>query len=128
MTFLRWIYSGILFSLLLVFVGMFGNGTFSVGQASAEDEAKEFSANIKQMEKRFSLATFDLKRKSHLLRKLRMDYFIEQAKQADIRGLDHKRDNLIERADNVLNHHLNQYAQQAVNIVDERNAQPALSE
>lgn len=109
MSFLRWIYSGLVVSILLVIVGVFGNGMFSVGQASAEDKEHSYSQDIKSFEQRYALAEFDLKRKSHLLRKMRMDYFIAEAKQADIRGWESKRERLLERADNVLSHHLSQY-------------------
>jgi len=109
MTFLRWIYSGLIVSLLLVIAGIVGNGTFSVGQVSAEDKARAYSQDIKRFEHRYSLAKFDLKRKSHLLRKMRMEHFITQAKQADIRGWESKRERFLERADNVLRHHLSQY-------------------
>jgi hypothetical protein len=114
MTFLRWIYSGLIVSLLLVIAGIVGNGTFSVGQVSAEDKARAYSQDIKSFEHRYSLAKFDLKRKSHLLRKMRMDHFIAEAKQADIRNWDTKRERLLERAENVLSHHLTQYAYQDV--------------
>jgi hypothetical protein len=110
MTFLRWIYSGLVVSILLVIVGIFGNGMFSVGQVSAEDKAHSYSQDIKGFEQRYSLAKFDLKRKSHLLRKMRLEHFIAQAKQADIRGWESKRERFLERADNVLRHHLSQYA------------------
>ena len=112
MTFLRWIYSGLVVSILLVIVGIFGNGMFSVGQVSAEDKAHSYSQDIKRFEQRYSLAKFDLKRKSHLLRKMRMEHFIAQAKQADIRGWESKRERFLERADNVLKHHLAQYITQ----------------
>ena len=110
MTFLRWIYSGLVVSILLVIVGIFGNGMFSVGQVSAEDKAHSYSQDIKGFEQRYSLAKFYLKRKSHLLRKMRLEHFIAQAKQADIRGWESKRERFLERADNVLRHHLSQYA------------------
>lgn len=109
MTFLRWIYSGLVVSILLVIVGIFGNGMFSVGQVSAEDKAHSYSQDIKRLEQRYSLAKFDLKRKSHLLRKMRMEHFIAQAKQADIRSWESKRERFLERANNVLRHHLSQY-------------------
>ena len=65
---------------------------------------------IQKVERRFSLVEFDLKNKAHLLRKTRLDFYIAQAKQADLRGWKFKRDDFVERADNILSHHLMQYA------------------
>ena len=110
MNFLKWIYSGIVVSALIVVVGVLGQGKLSVGQATADDVERPVHADIRNVERRFSLVDFDLKKKAHLLRKTRLDFYISQAKQADLRGWKFKRDEFVERADNILSHHLSQYA------------------
>ena len=113
MSFLRWFFSGIVVSLLIVLVGVFGNGDTFVSRATAEDTAKPYHGNITKIEKTYTRVEFDLSKKTHLLRKSRMDYYIAQAKQADKRGWDYKRDQMLERVENMLAHHLTQYAQES---------------
>ena len=110
MNLLKWIYSGIVVSALIVVVGVLGQGKLSVSQAPADDVERPLHADIQKVERRFSLVEFDLKNKAHLLRKTRLDFYIAQAKQADLRGWKFKRDEFVERADNILSHHLMQYA------------------
>ena len=110
MNLLKWIYSGIVVSALIVVVGVLGQGKLSVSQATADDVERPLHADIQKVERRFSLVEFDLKNKAHLLRKTRLDFYIAQAKQADLRGWKFKRDEFVERADNILSHHLTQYA------------------
>ncbi|BFT29982.1 hypothetical protein D210916BOD24_11580 [Alteromonas sp. D210916BOD_24] len=110
MNVLRWIYSGLAVSLVIVIIGVASNGSTFVSQASADDKSRPHDPTILEIERRYSLVRFDLSRKSHLLRKARLEYFIAEAKQADLRGWAFKRDKLVERAKSVMSHHLNQYA------------------
>ena len=110
MNILRWVVSGLVVSFFVVIVGMASNGSTFVSQATADDQERELHPDIVKIEGTYSQVKFDLSRKSHLLRKMRMDHYIAQAKQADLRGWDHERKDLIERAENILSHHLTQYA------------------
>lgn len=110
MNILRWVVSGLVVSFFVVIVGMASNGSTFVSQATADDQERELHPDIVKIEGTYSQVKFDLSRKSHLLRKMRMDHYITQAKQADLRGWDHERKDLIERAENILSHHLTQYA------------------
>ncbi len=110
MNILRWIYSGLAVSLVIVVIGVVSNGSTFVSQASAGDKDRPYDPVIVDIEHRYSLVRFDLSQKSHLLRKARVEYFIAEAKQADLRGWTFKRDKLVERARSVMSHHLNQYA------------------
>ncbi|WP_394224315.1 hypothetical protein [Alteromonas gracilis] len=110
MNFLKWVYSGLVLSAIIVIVGVIGQGKLSVSQATAEDAERPVHADIRQIESAFSLVEFDLTKKTHLLRKTRLDYYITQAKQADLRGWAFKREEYVERAENILGHHLTQYA------------------
>lgn len=110
MNVLKWVFSGIVVSVIIVLVGMLGQGKLSVSQATADDAKRSVHADIRKVEQTLSLVEFDLSQKAHLLRKTRLDFYIAQAKQADLRGWKFKRDELVERAENILSHHLTQYA------------------
>ena len=110
MNFLKWVYSGLVVSAIIVIVGVIGQGKLSVSQASADDEQRPAHMDIQKVQRNFSLVEFDLSKKAHLLRKTRLEHYIAQAKQADLRGWKFKRDEFVERAENILNHHLTQYA------------------
>ena len=110
MNFLKWVYSGLVVSAIIVIVGVIGQGKLSVSQASAGDEQRPVHMDIQKVQRNFSLVEFDLSKKAHLLRKTRLEHYIAQAKQADLRGWKFKRDEFVERAENILNHHLTQYA------------------
>ncbi len=97
-------------SAIIVIVGVIGQGKLSVSQASADDEQRPVHMDIQKVQRNFSLVEFDLSKKAHLLRKTRLEHYIAQAKQADLRGWKFKRDEFVERAENILNHHLTQYA------------------
>ena len=110
MNFLKWVYSGLVVSAIIVIVGVIGQGKLSVSQASADDEQRPVHMDIQKVQRNFSLVEFDLSKKAHLLRKTRLEHYIALAKQADLRGWKFKRDEFVERAENILNHHLTQYA------------------
>jgi len=110
MNMLRCFFSALVFSFFIALVGMANSGNTLLSQASADDKERKLHPEIVKLEKHFAGVEFDLKRKSHLLRKMRMEQFIAQAKQADLRGWDRKRDDYVERAENLLAHHLTQYA------------------
>ena len=110
MNFLKWVYSGLVISTVIVIVGVIGQGKLSVSQASADDKQRPVHMDIQKVQRNFSLVEFDLSKKAHLLRKTRLEHYIAQAKQADLRGWKFKRDEFVERAENILNHHLTQYA------------------
>ncbi|WP_334020328.1 hypothetical protein [Alteromonas sp. S015] len=110
MNVLKWVFSGIVVSVVIVLVGMLGQGKLSVSQATADDAKRKVHADIGKVEQTLSLVEFDLSKKAHLLRKTRLDFYIAQAKQADLRGWKFKRDEFVERAENILSHHLTQYA------------------
>jgi molybdopterin-guanine dinucleotide biosynthesis protein len=107
---LRWFFSAIVFSFFIAMVGMANSGNTLLSQASADDKERKLHPEIVKLEEHFARVDFDLKRKSHLLRKMRMEQYISRAKQADLRGWDIERDDLLERAENILSHHLTQYA------------------
>lgn len=110
MNILKWVYSGIVATAVFVIIGIVGQGKLSVSQATADDAKRPIHADIAKVEQTFSLVEFDLSKKAHLLRKTRLDFYIAQAKQADLRGWKFKRDEFVERAENILSHHLTQYA------------------
>lgn len=110
MNILKWVYSGIVVSIVIVLVGVLGQGKLFVSQAAADDANRPVHADIVKVEHTISLVEFDLSRKADLLRKTRLDFYIAQAKQADLRGWKFKRDEYVERAENILGHHLTQYA------------------
>ena len=87
-----------------------GQGKLSISQATADDAERTVHADIVKVEQTLSLVEFDLSKKAHLLRKTRLDFYVKQAKQADLRGWKFKRDEFVERAENILSHHLSQYA------------------
>ncbi|TKB02332.1 hypothetical protein E5672_14585 [Alteromonas portus] len=113
MNVLKWVYSGIVVTLVIALVGMFGQGKLSVSRATADDAERPVHMDIQKVERNLSLVEFDLSKKAHLLRKTRLEYYIAQAKQADVRGWKFKRDEFVERAENILSHHLTQYAHEA---------------
>ncbi|GFD67816.1 hypothetical protein [Alteromonas sp. KUL106] len=119
MNFLKWVYSGIVVSVVIVLIGVLGQGKLSVSQATADDAERPVHADIVKVEQTFSLVEFDLSKKAHLLRKTRLDFYIAQAKQADLRGWKFKRDEFVERAENILSHHLTQNANDVI-----RNTEP----
>ena len=112
MSFLKWMSSGIVVSLLIVMVGVVGNGNTFVSQATAEDNAKPYHTDITDVEETYTSMEFNVNRKTHLLRKTRIEYYLAQAKQADKRGWDHQRKDIMRRVENILAHHLTQYAQE----------------
>ena len=89
---------------------MFGQGKLSISQATADDAERTVQADIVKVEQTLSLVEFDLSKKAHLLRKTRLDFYVKQAKQADLTGWKFKRDEFVERAENILSEHLSQYA------------------
>ena len=113
MNVLKWVYSAIFVSVIIVLIGVVGQGKLFVSQATADDVERPVHADIAHVEKSVLLADFDMSRKNHLLRKTRLDFYIAQAKQADLRGWKFKRDEFVERAENILSHHLTQYANDA---------------
>lgn len=110
MNILKWVYSAIVVSVVIALIGLFGQGKLSISQATADDAERTVHADIVKVEHTISLVEFDLSRKADLLRKTRLDFYIAQAKQADLRGWKFKRDEYVERAENILGHHLTQYA------------------
>jgi hypothetical protein len=97
-------------SALVVVVGVVGRGELSVSPASADDEQRPVHLDVRRVRRGFSLVAFALSRGARLLIKKRLEHYIAQAKQADLRGWKFKRDEFVERAENILNHHLTQYA------------------
>ena len=71
MNFLKWVYSGVVVSAIIVIVGVIGQGKLSVSQASADDAQRPVHMDIQKVERTFSLVEFDLSKKTHLLRKTR---------------------------------------------------------
>ncbi|MBT3136706.1 hypothetical protein KL866_16700 [Alteromonas sp. ALT199] len=110
MNFLKWFYSGVVVTAVIVIIGVVGQGNLFVSQATADDVQRPVHADIVKVEHKFSLVEFDLSRKAHLLRKTRLDFYIAQAKQADLRGWKFKRDEFVERVENIISHHLTQHA------------------
>lgn len=53
MNLLKWIYSGIVVSALIVVVGVLGQGKLSVSQATADDVERPLRADIQKVERRF---------------------------------------------------------------------------
>ena len=110
MNVLKWVYSAIVVSVVIALIGLFGQGKLSISQATADDAERTVHADIVKVEQTLSLVEFDLSKKAHLLRKTRLDFYVKQAKQADLRGWKFLRDEFVERAENILSHHLSQYA------------------
>ena len=105
MDFLRWLFSGILLSVSVVVAGVLGNGFAFMSQAEAGSGNAQFHTGIVKIERAYKLTDFDVSKKQHLLRKTRVEYYIAQAKQADIRGWTYKREQLVERAQGLLSYH-----------------------
>lgn len=57
------VFSGIVVSLLIVLVGVLGNGDTFVSRATAEDTAKPYHGNITKIEKTYTRVEFDLSKK-----------------------------------------------------------------
>jgi hypothetical protein len=105
MNFLRWIFTGCLVSLAILLAGILPNGSTLIGQANAGDVNKPHHPQIVKIESIYEQAQFDLSKKSHLLRNERINFYLAQAKQADLRNWTFKRDALVTRAKNILVHH-----------------------
>lgn len=123
MNILKWVYSAIVVSVVIALIGLFGQGKLSISQATADDAERTVHADIVKVEHTISLVEFDLSRKADLLRKTRLDFYIAQAKQADLRGWKFKRDEYVERAENILGHHLTQYANDIAHETETYSAQ-----
>lgn len=105
MNILRWIFTGCLVSLAILLAGIIPHGSTFIGQANAGDVNKPHHPQIVKIENIYQQAHFDLSKKSHLLRNERIEFYLAQAKQADLRNWTFKRDALVERAKNILVHH-----------------------
>lgn len=76
MSFLKWISSGEVVSLLIVMIGVVGNGSTFASQATAEDNAKPYRTDITDVEETYTSMEFNVNRKTHLLRKTRIEYYL----------------------------------------------------
>ncbi|MDO6577175.1 MULTISPECIES: hypothetical protein [Alteromonas] len=106
---LNWLVSGVLISLLIVLAGVLTNNMAYVGKANADDSNKAHHASIVKIERVLAQTEFDVSQKRDLLRKTRIEFYLAEAKQADLRNWTFKRDDLIERAKNILVHHQTQF-------------------
>jgi hypothetical protein len=109
MDFLRWLFSGIVLSASIVVAGVVGNGFAFMSQAEAGSGDAQFHMGIVNIERAYKLTEFDVSKKQHLLRKTRVEYYIAEAKQADIRGWTYKREQLVERAQGLLSYHQSRF-------------------
>ena len=50
MNFLKWVYSGLVVSAIIVIVGVIGQGKLSVSQASADDEQRPVHMDIQKVQ------------------------------------------------------------------------------
>lgn len=76
MSFLKWISSGEVVSLLIVMIGVVGNGSSYISQATAQDNAKPYHTDITDVEETYTSMEFNVNRKTHLLRKTRIEYYL----------------------------------------------------
>ncbi|WP_338455342.1 hypothetical protein [uncultured Alteromonas sp.] len=106
---LNWLVSGVLISLLIVLAGVLTNNMAYVGKANADDSDKSHHASIVKVERILAQTEFDVSQKRDLLRKTRIEFYLAEAKQADLRNWTFKRDDLIDRAKNILVHHQTQF-------------------
>lgn len=100
-----WVSTAIFISVLIVLVGLLSNNETLMGSANASDTTKAHHASIIQIERLMTQADFDLSKKHDLLRKTRIEFYLAEAKQADLRQWAFKRDDLVERAKGILVHH-----------------------
>ena len=66
MNVLKWVYSAIFVSVIIVLIGVVGQGKLFVSQATADDVERPVHADIAHVEKSVLLAYFDMSRKNHL--------------------------------------------------------------
>ena len=91
---LNWLVSGVLISLLIVLAGVLTNNMAYVGKANADDSNKAHHASIVKMERILAQTEFDVSQKRDLLRKTRIEFYL---------------DDLVGRAKNILVHHQTQF-------------------
>ena len=98
---LNWLVSGVLISLLIVLAGVLTNNMAYVGKANADDSDKSHHASIVKVERILAQTEFDVSQKRDLLRKTRIEFYLAEAKQADLRNWTFKRDDLIDKLELV---------------------------
>ncbi|MDO6567633.1 hypothetical protein Q4561_11245 [Alteromonas sp. 1_MG-2023] len=117
MKMLSWLVSGVLISLLIVVAGVLTNNSGYVAKANADDSDKAHHATIVKIERILSQTDFDVSQKRDLLRKTRIEFYLAEAKQADLRNWTFKRDDLVDRAKSILIHHQSQFNADATEFV-----------
>lgn len=104
---LKWIIIGAVCGIAFLGAGYFGFHqplTSSAANASQLAEAKTFN-RISEMENRLLATNFDTRKRDHLIRKQRIEYYLTKAKNFHRHEWYYNRDDALNRAHSILDHH-----------------------